>query len=47
EGTNNKIKVMKRVAYGYRNFLNFRARIYMIQGLVFQNNPILRAGKTA
>ncbi|MCI1904419.1 MAG: transposase, partial [Enterococcaceae bacterium] len=47
EGTNNKIKVMKRVAYGYRNFLNFRARIYMIQGLIFQDHSILRAGKTA
>lgn len=35
EGTNNKIKVIKRVAYGYRNFLNFRARIYIIQGLIF------------
>ncbi|WP_346773686.1 transposase [Enterococcus sp. ZJ1668] len=23
EGTNNKIKVIKQVAYGYRNFLNF------------------------
>lgn len=36
EGTNNKIKVIKRVAYGYRNFHNFRARIYLIQGLIFQ-----------
>jgi transposase len=38
EGTNNKIKVIKRVAYGYRNFLNFRARIYIIQGRIFQVN---------
>lgn len=37
EGTNNKIKVIKRVAYGYRNFLHFRDRIYLIQGLVFQD----------
>lgn len=36
ERTNNKIKVIKRVAYGYRNFHNFRARIYLIQGLIFQ-----------
>ena len=36
EGTNNKIKVIKRVAYGYRNFQNFRARIYFIQGLIFK-----------
>ncbi|THE07429.1 ISL3 family transposase, partial [Enterococcus hirae] len=37
EGTNNKIKVIKRVAYGYRNFLHFRDRIYLIQGLIFQD----------
>lgn len=36
ERTNNKIKVIKRVAYGYRNFHNFRARIYLIQSLIFQ-----------
>ncbi|MFL2073140.1 transposase, partial [Marinilactibacillus psychrotolerans] len=40
EGTNNKIKVIKRVAYGYRNFHNFRARIYLIQGLIFQVNRV-------
>ncbi|MEB6181569.1 transposase [Enterococcus casseliflavus] len=40
EGTNNKIKVIKRVAYGYRNFHNFRARIYLIQGLIFQVKQI-------
>lgn len=27
EGTNNKIKVIKRTAYGFRNFFHFRARI--------------------
>lgn len=27
EGTNNKIKVIKRTAYGFRNFFNFRAHI--------------------
>lgn len=27
EGTNNKIKVLKRNAYGYRNFNRFRNRI--------------------
>ncbi len=27
EGTNNKIKVIKRMAYGFRNFTNFRLRI--------------------
>ena len=29
EGTNNKIKVIKRKAYGFRNFENFRNRILM------------------
>lgn len=29
EGTNNKIKVIKRNAYGYRNFNNFRNRIML------------------
>lgn len=29
EGTNNKIKVIKRVAYGYNNFFHFRIRILM------------------
>lgn len=27
EGINNKIKVIKRMAYGFRNFANFRLRI--------------------
>ena len=27
EGTNNKIKVFKKVSFGYRSFRNFRARI--------------------
>ncbi|HJC03765.1 MAG TPA: transposase [Candidatus Ligilactobacillus avistercoris] len=30
EGINNKIKVIKRVAYGYRNFDHFRSRIPFI-----------------
>lgn len=29
EGTNNKIKVIKRTAYGFRNFFHFRIRILM------------------
>ncbi|OPF86859.1 ISL3 family transposase [Vagococcus martis] len=36
EGINNKIKVIKRVAYGYRNFLLFKRRIFLIQNQVFQ-----------
>ena len=27
EGVNNKIKVLKRIAFGYRSFKNFRTRI--------------------
>lgn len=45
EGTNNKIKVIKRVAYGYRNFFNFRARIYFIQGLIFKDSNRNRVGE--
>ena len=29
EGKNNRIKVIKRVAYGYRNGANFRQRILL------------------
>lgn len=29
EGINNKIKVLNRVAYGYRSFSNFRKRIFL------------------
>lgn len=35
EGLNNKIKVIKRVAYGYRNFQIFKKRIFLIQGKSF------------
>ena len=30
EGLNNKIKVIKRVSYGYGNFDNFRLRILFV-----------------
>ena len=33
EDINNKIKLIKRVAYGYRNFNNFRNRILIISRL--------------
>jgi len=29
EGINNKIKVLNRVAYGYRNFMNYKKRIIL------------------
>lgn len=46
EGTNNKIKVIKCVAYGYRNFLHFRDRIYLIQGLVFQDQSRIKKNQS-
>ena len=33
EGINNYIKVLKRVAFGYRNFSNFRTRILISRNL--------------
>ena len=30
QGTNNLIKLIKRIAFGYRNYYNFRARILLI-----------------
>jgi len=32
EAQNNHIKVLKRIAYGYRNFFNFRRRIFIVKG---------------
>ena len=34
-GANNLIKVIKRVAYGYRNFENMKLRIKIIKGCFF------------
>lgn len=34
EGINNKIKVLKRIAFGYRSFLHFRNRILISKGLL-------------
>ncbi len=34
EGINNKIKVIKRVAFGYRSFLNLRRRIFISCNLI-------------
>ena len=36
--TNNKIKVIKRDAYYYRNFINFRSRSYSIQALLVRTH---------
>lgn len=34
EGINNLIKVIKRISFGYRSFLHFKARILLIFGLI-------------
>lgn len=34
EGMNNKIKVLKRLAFGFRNFENFRKRIFLVSARV-------------
>lgn len=36
EGTNNLVKVIKRIAFGYRNFYNFRARILLISNTMLR-----------
>ncbi len=33
EGINNKIKVTKRIAFGYRSYYHFKARIFITQGM--------------
>ena len=35
KGLNNKIKLIKRISYGYSNFYHLRDRIYIVQGLIF------------
>ena len=34
EGTNNLIKCLKRIAFGYRKYDHFIARIFLIQGII-------------
>src|SRR5699024_5063271 len=43
EGINNKIKVLNRVAYGYRNFRNFKKRII----LHFEWRTIIQSKKSS
>lgn len=43
EGINNKIKVIKRIAFGYRSFYHFKSRILMIQNLTKPKRKILAA----
>ena len=37
EATNNHIKVLKRTAYGFRNFINFKTRIFINRRKSFEN----------
>ncbi|MBP1044547.1 transposase, partial [Vagococcus sp. BWB3-3] len=41
EGTINKIKVIKRVAYGYRSFWNFKHRILVSFNLTQKSTPAI------
>ena len=34
EGTNNLIKCIKRIAFGYRKYDNFISRIFLIKGII-------------
>ena len=34
EGTNNLVKAIKRIAFGYRKYDHFIARIFLIQGII-------------
>lgn len=34
EGTNNLIKCLKRIAFGYRKYNHFIARIFLIKGTI-------------
>jgi transposase len=34
EGLNNKIKVIKRISFGYRTFIHFKARIMITQKML-------------
>lgn len=43
EGLNNKIKVLKRIAYGYRNFQNFRTRILLTNKLYLNERSVTPA----
>ncbi|MEG1821270.1 MAG: transposase, partial [Malacoplasma sp.] len=42
EGNNNLIKVIKRIAFGFRSFRRFKARIMIIVGLLKPNKKELR-----
>ncbi|MBF0715853.1 transposase, partial [Gemelliphila palaticanis] len=41
EGINNKVKVLKRISYGYRSFYNFRLRILVVFRLFVSNRKFI------
>ena len=41
EATNNLIKVIKRTAYGFRNFINFKKRIFLAINYKITSEPII------
>lgn len=43
EGNNNFIKVLKRIAFGFRSFRRFKARIMICKGLLHLNQKIANA----
>ena len=48
EGINNKIKLLKRLSYGYSSFSNFRLRILIMSRLFvseYKNNIKLKESK--
>ncbi|MFV8313130.1 transposase [Aerococcus urinaeequi] len=40
---NNKIKVLKRIVFGYRKFQNFRTRILLTNKLYLIEIPVVQA----
>lgn len=47
EGNNNFIKVLKRIAFGFRSFRRFKARIMICKGLVKINRKKANASALA
>ena len=41
ERNNNTCKLIKRVAYGYRNFNNFKAKILIITNIFRKNKKMM------
>ncbi|MDT2427148.1 MULTISPECIES: transposase [Enterococcus] len=39
ETANNHIKVLKRMAYGFRNFINFKLKIFLYRGKYCRKEP--------